>query len=121
MRNRRACQVRRAAVAEVPEAVCDCTGRCVGKCHCQRREAVGRRAAEAGGRSNRAGAEDLVGRVAARAGEHDGVSPTPETALLDVPPLLLKTTVLLSEPAEAGMKLTLTVPVWPASTLNGLP
>ncbi len=50
-----------------------------------------------------------------------GVMPTPVTRLVELPPLLVKTRLLLNVPAVTGMKLTLTVPVWPGATLYGVP
>src|SRR5580704_9674110 len=45
----------------------------------------------------------------------------PVTAFVDVPPLLAKTTEPVNAPAATGLKLTLTCPVSPPPTLNGLP
>src|SRR5439155_12068277 len=45
------------------------------------------------------------------------VRPTPVTRLVDAPPVLLNTTLLLNVPAATGLKLTVTVPVCPGETV----
>src|SRR5229473_4869892 len=50
-----------------------------------------------------------------------GVRPEPVTLLVELPPLLVKTTTLLKLPALAGLKATCTWPVWPGARLKGLP
>src|SRR5882724_7980558 len=50
-----------------------------------------------------------------------GVKPLPVTVLVELPPLLVKTTTLLKLPALAGLKATCTWPVWPGGRLKGLP
>src|SRR6266700_1615029 len=50
-----------------------------------------------------------------------GVRPLPVTVLVELPPLLVKTTTLLKLPAAVGPKATCTRPVWPGGRLKGLP
>src|SRR6266568_6307183 len=50
-----------------------------------------------------------------------GVRPEPVTVLVELPPLLVKTTKLLKLPTLAGLKATCTWPVWPGGRLKGLP
>src|SRR6516164_8199590 len=50
-----------------------------------------------------------------------GAMPEPVTALVLLPPLLVKNTALLKFPALAGLKATCTRPVWLEARLNGVP
>src|SRR5207247_8634930 len=45
-----------------------------------------------------------------------GARPAPVTRLVELPPLLLNTTLLLNAPTATGRKLTFTVPVRPGGT-----
>ncbi len=50
-----------------------------------------------------------------------GNTPMPLRPLVETPPLLLNTTFVVNVPGVTGMKLTVTVPVWPPPIVNGLP
>src|SRR5438105_2112732 len=48
-------------------------------------------------------------------------APAPTSALVLLPPLLVRTNALVKPPALTGAKLTITCPVWPGFKLKGLP
>ena len=50
-----------------------------------------------------------------------GSTPVPVTPLVALPPLLVKMTELVKSPGPAGIKATVTIPVWPGATEYGLP
>src|SRR3989442_7592676 len=49
------------------------------------------------------------------------VTPVPLTAVVEAPPLLANTTLVLNAPAASGANATVTVPVPPGATVYGLP
>src|SRR5258706_7571143 len=50
-----------------------------------------------------------------------GAVPVPVTMLVELPPLLVNTTLVVTVPAPPGMKLTITTPVCPLGMLYGVP